>query len=435
MRSIPFDVICLLGMNDTNYPRSQQTVSFDIMASKPVPGDRNRRNDDRYLFLEALVSARKVLYLSWVGHDQQDNSDRSPSVVVSELLDYLQRGYQDPMDAIPKQWVVEHPLQPFSRRCFDIATGLGSYAEEWYPGTTSGEEPPFFQDQLPEADDQWRMVDINRLKRFWAHPVRFFLQESLGLRLWDEDAVLPENEPFVADSLERYHLMSRLVRERLTGQDDESLYARMRAEGQLPHGGFGENMYRGMEQVAGQLEQDIAPFMSGQRQPVEVDLQIGDFHLTGWLDSLFGDGCVRFRPAKLKGRDMVQLWIDHLVLCSLAHPEDKPVSRHVATDDVIRLYQVDDPLSELQQLLVGYWQGLRGPLHFFPEAARAWSEATKDERRDADAVKAWNGGYMQRGEGEDAAYRIALRGRDPLDQNFRNLAARVFGPMLTCREK
>ncbi len=118
MRSIPSAVICLLGMNDTDFPRHQKSVSFDMVAANPLPGDRNRRNDDRYLFLEALVSARKVLYLSWVGHDQQDNSVCSPSVVVSELLDYVQRGYQTPTGDF-KSLVMEHPVQPFSPRCFD----------------------------------------------------------------------------------------------------------------------------------------------------------------------------------------------------------------------------------------------------------------------------------------------------------------------------
>jgi hypothetical protein len=80
MRSVPSRVICLLGMNDTDYPRRQETISFDRMAVNPMPGDRNRRHDDLYLFLEALLSARNVLYVSWIGRDQQDNSLRQPSV-------------------------------------------------------------------------------------------------------------------------------------------------------------------------------------------------------------------------------------------------------------------------------------------------------------------------------------------------------------------
>ncbi|MFH1124424.1 MAG: exodeoxyribonuclease V subunit gamma, partial [Pseudomonadota bacterium] len=89
MRSIPFKVICLVGMNDDAYPRESKPLSFDLMAKHPRPGDRSRRHDDRFLFLEALLSARERLYVSYVGQDIQDNSRLQPSVLVSELMDYL----------------------------------------------------------------------------------------------------------------------------------------------------------------------------------------------------------------------------------------------------------------------------------------------------------------------------------------------------------
>jgi exodeoxyribonuclease V gamma subunit len=87
MRSIPFQVVCLIGMNSTNYPRPRRSLGFDLMARNFRRGDRSRRNDDRYLFLEALLSARRCFYLSFVGNDIRDNSPLPPSVLVSELLD------------------------------------------------------------------------------------------------------------------------------------------------------------------------------------------------------------------------------------------------------------------------------------------------------------------------------------------------------------
>jgi len=43
------------------------------MAQAQRRGDRSRRRTDRYLFLEALLSARDVLYLSYIGNDVRDN--------------------------------------------------------------------------------------------------------------------------------------------------------------------------------------------------------------------------------------------------------------------------------------------------------------------------------------------------------------------------
>ncbi|WP_448383718.1 exodeoxyribonuclease V subunit gamma, partial [Desulfosoma sp.] len=94
MRAIPFRVVWLLGMNDADFPRSERLLPFDLTAREPRPGDRRRRWEDRYLFLEALLSARDVFCVSYVGRDIRDNSERVPSVVVSELLDYVESSYR-----------------------------------------------------------------------------------------------------------------------------------------------------------------------------------------------------------------------------------------------------------------------------------------------------------------------------------------------------
>jgi len=94
MRAIPFRLVCLLGMNDGDYPRPRPPLDFDLMGQDYRPGDRSRREDDRYLFLEALLSAREGLYLSWVGRRITDNSPRPPSVLVGQLRDHLAAGWR-----------------------------------------------------------------------------------------------------------------------------------------------------------------------------------------------------------------------------------------------------------------------------------------------------------------------------------------------------
>jgi exodeoxyribonuclease V gamma subunit len=431
MRSIPFAVICLLGMNDTDYPRHQNRVSFDIIAADPRPGDRNRRDDDRYLFLESLLSARRVLYLSWIGRDQRDNSFRPPSVVVAELLDYLQRACVTE-EGKPVSLQVKHPLQPFSPRCYDGSTGPASYAEEWYPGGEAALESVFVSGPLPDAEEEKGTVELRQLKRFWAHPVRYFLRERLGLRLREEDDSLPESEPFHPDSLERYNLAGTVVRERLARTEQAMTRARLQAAGELPHGGFGDNAWRDLEGLADALLTPLEPLRKDPREAAEVELALGDFRLTGWLDGLYAAGCVRYRPAKTKGKDLLVLWLDHLVLNCLAPAGCDLRSYQVATDRITCLQPVQDPRGELLRLLTLYRQGLREPLHFFPETALAWCEE-REEKRESKARTAWQGGFKLRGESDDPAYRLGLRGREPLDQRFRDLAEAVYRPLLAAR--
>ena len=144
MRSIPFKVICLMGMNDGAFPRTDRHLSFDLMAQKPRLGDRSLRADDRYLFLETLFSARERLHISYVGQSIRDNSEAPPSVLVSELLDYVAQAYELPGQDIVKDHVlVRHRLQAFSPAYFTAQDGrLFSYSAENCRASHCRDRPP-----------------------------------------------------------------------------------------------------------------------------------------------------------------------------------------------------------------------------------------------------------------------------------------------------
>mgnify|MGYP002475607411 CR=1 FL=1 len=164
----------------------------------------------------------------FAGSDPSSDSALPPSVVVAELLDYLQRACITE-GGEPVLLQVEHPLQPFSPRCFDGSTVPASYAEEWYPGGEADREPVFVPGPLPDAGDAEEAVDLRQLKRFWAHPVRFFLQERLGLRLLTEDEPLPE----------RVGRPGRLVVEEDVAQGGPDTHAPGQGMGDGARGGLG----------------------------------------------------------------------------------------------------------------------------------------------------------------------------------------------------
>ncbi|MFN2365060.1 MAG: exodeoxyribonuclease V subunit gamma, partial [Desulfurivibrionaceae bacterium] len=110
MRAVPFKVVCLLGMNAQAFPRPTIPPAFDLISANPRAGDRSRRKDDRYLFLESILSARQCLYLSYVGQSVRDGSSLPPSVLVSELIEYLAGRFEVEKERI----MTSHPLQPFS---------------------------------------------------------------------------------------------------------------------------------------------------------------------------------------------------------------------------------------------------------------------------------------------------------------------------------
>ncbi len=429
MRSVPFTIIWLLGMNDMDYPRTRKPPAFDLIADKPCLGDRSRRDDDRYLFLEALLSARKELSISWVGRDQKENTELPPSVVVAELRDYIDRGWQSAdKQPVSTLLTIEYPLQPFSRRCFDGTPATASYGEAWLPKSGLAQESFFIIDPLPEPDLQ--QVDIRDLVRFWNHPVRFFLEQRVGLRTRGTDDLLPESEPFNLDPLQRYLLTEEIVDALRTGNDPAMVFLQMEAAGRLPRAEIGRHLFEDITSPAASLVETLAPYTCDPAEDVEIDLALSFIRITGRLGSLYNSGRISFRPATLKPKDLLQVWLHHLVLCLLRPEGIEPVSIHASTDTMIRFRDIDDPEAELESFVHCFLQGQSRPLHFYPRTSHAWAKSGNMSA----AERTWYSGYRYTGEEDDPAYGIALRGHDPLDKEFCELAT-LFVPVLEHQEE
>lgn len=444
MRAIPFRAVCLLGLNDTDFPRRQQPPGFDLIARHPRPGDRSRRLDDRYLFLEALLSARDVFYVSYLGNDVRDNSPREPSVVVSELLDYIDRSWRPPGSEAPATRLVQrHPLQPFSQRLFDGRhPGLFAYDGRWCPTAPDRPAPPprpFAAHPLPLPGDREPAVDIADLVRFFSHPARWFLQQRLGIQLLADQGPPPDEEPFDIAGLERYGARETLVAEMLAGHRIEEVGRKLRARGQLPHAAPGEAAWDEVLDDMQLVVQKVQDAAHRPVEPLELDLVVDDVVLHGWLGNLTESGRVTFRPAALKARDRVQLWVHHLALCAATAGTRRPTGLHVAADRVLRLSPVHNAHERLQDLLALWREGQSAPLPFFPDTSHAYAEALgrsgAPHRALAACRRVWRDDYNARGDAFDPAVQLAWRGQDPLQERFQQTALRFFEPLTAAAQE
>jgi exonuclease V gamma subunit len=93
LTTVPETSPCLSGMNGDTSPHGGHSLSFAHIAQDVRRGDRSRRDDDCYLFREALLSAHRSPYTCYVGRHSRDNRIIPPSILVSELLDTITRGF------------------------------------------------------------------------------------------------------------------------------------------------------------------------------------------------------------------------------------------------------------------------------------------------------------------------------------------------------
>jgi exodeoxyribonuclease V gamma subunit len=444
MRSIPFSVVAVLGLNDDAYPRPHRPVDFDRMATRFRRGDRARRHDDRYLFLETLLSARRCLYLSYVGQSIRDNTPLPPSVLVSELLDVVDRSFYGPDGGRPRERLVtHHPLQAFSRRYFSGDDRFFSYARELteasrQAGRGERDPAPLLTTELPEPESTLRRVTLASLVGFFRNPARWLLRERLGVRPNEGEEELETREPFVLDGLANYQLLGRMLELHRDGRAVAEIQAVARGSGALPHGQVGECVFvQAQERVtrfAGRLGR-VLPRRAPE--PLDLELRLGEFELSGRLTGMTAAGRVGYRLASIKANDYLDLWLHHLAL-NVAAPAGMTLqSRWVAEDQEVPLEPVEEAAAHLRALLEWYWRGTRRLLHFFPKSALAYVETLrKDKNQDLDkalraARRQWEGDDFQQGapERENIYYQLAFRDADPLDGEFVELALAVFMPL------
>ena len=500
MRSIPFKVVCLLGMNDGVYPRVQHPVGFDLVAQfGPRKGDRSRRLDDRYLFLEALLSAREQLYISYIGHSERDNSERIPSMLVSELVEYCQLCYlpqalndaaQTVTSAVEKiqqiekieqaifaQLVSEQPLQPFDERLYhaSIASLNGprlqqSYNPQWCPVSidtstlpkNAGASPraqfihqAFIVDPLSiDRDSIDHELELSALIRFFRNPAQFFFNRSLKLDLGLNIQADDNDEPFSLNPLSRYQLQALLIDDAIkAGEDqpDETLLHKLKLAGQLPLKPFDDLLLN-------QYLHDIKPligranYLKGeQTHSIEIDIALSDrqtTQLVGRIDAISAKGLVNYRPGTANARDLIRVYLRHLCLCAMQ--ENSAITTKHSFIGTQPSYLLDighfhafAPISAteaVKQLTVWadyFHQGQSKPLMFIPRTAMAYVEAEGSHQdKLIDAQQQWLDEQGAIGEGLEPHYQRLYRFPDDFSETqFGLLAQTLLEPLLSLHHK
>jgi len=467
MRSIPFEIVCLTGMNHDAFPRHSKPVGFDLMAKQPRKGDRSRRNDDRYLFLEALLSARRKLYISYVGQSIKDNRTSPPSVLADELKDHIRSGYEIENGSVDDRIITAHRLQAFNPAYFKsdpntLMPGLFSFSKHHYEvargvlQTRKAKPAPFIARPLPYAEAKWRSVHLADLKYFFRNPAKYLLEKRLGLYLQNRNQTIEDKEPFEFDNLETYILKNELVQKQIDGASTAGQFEIVRASGCLPHGRIGKIVYDDLAGLADSFVKRISDYIEKDELPPadinlsfdkkECKLQFADndecklqlaFELTGQINRIFPKGRIQYRPATVKPKDHLDFWLDHLALNCTA-PQGYPRTGILIGEDKIWEYSaVADSRAILLNMLNIYWKGLTQPLHFFPQASYTFAYKTVCEKKDFKTAKKaaldkWESGYKYPGEYEQSQYfqQCFANHDDPLNDEFENTALELFTPLL-----
>lgn len=442
MHSIPFEVIGMIGMNEDAFPRSKIPIEFDLMHLDPQPGDPSQSDEDRFLFLKNLLSAKTHFYASYVGQSNRQDADFPPSVVLKEFLNFLDQQCGLRSDDI----ITNHRLQAFSPHYFEDGehfsySRLQLRVSQELLESTSGARA-FFKQNLPEPDEEWRQLPINDFISFFQHPAKFLLRNRLGIYLRKEDDLAEDREPFEVDSLDEYQIGQELLQRYLKQQPLESYKRVIRSRDMLPEGWSGAEGYRKKTAEVQEFGAEIQERLDQKELPdQEVNIEIGDFHLVGTLSNIYPDAQMTYRFGKARPQDLIDWWIRHLLFQQVKPEGHSGRSVFFAWEDGTfeehHLAPVEDAITPLNNLLNLYWEGLQKPLHLYCKSSYAYAKAisnpeNKKEDGIAKAVNEWDASWNGiPGEGDDPYYKLITGGEQPFDNpQFAEYSCDVWDPFL-----
>jgi exodeoxyribonuclease V gamma subunit len=460
LRHAPHRVVAFLGLNDGVWPRPELAPDVDLVAHAPRPGDAAPRRLEKQLFVDAVLAARDRLILSAVGRSQKDNAERAASVCLDALLDAARLHW----GADAERLVVRHRLQPFAPDYFAAGGPLASYAAQHHVG--AGDPPgAFFEgDALPDATPPAE-VSLGELARAWTDPSRFLLRDRLRLALDLDGAAVQDDEPVTLGGLDKWRVREAVLAAVLDGLDDEAIAARLLRSGLLPGGAAGGAWLRALRQSVEGVVATVGAWGETAPRAVAVDVEGG--RVVGTVERVGARGGLRFRAGRVREKDLVAAWVDHLALCAGA--PGYTCAAGVSDTCHFEPLGSDDARHFLQALVRGYGVIRRTLPPLFEKAShtyadklggakqKAWAERVLARERAASGVgdgrsgglpglsdwamgqaeKAFRGGFGRRGDRDEPHVALATRGRDPFGgeaEATHKWAMCLWGPLLHHRQ-
>ncbi len=390
MRSVPHRVVCLVGLDDTVFPRIGVVDGDDALARDPMTGERDIRSEDRQLLLDAICAAGEKLVVTYTGANEYSGQPRPPAVPLAELLDALDRTTAAP---VHEQIVVRHPLQPFDVR--NVTPGaLGVPGEPFTfdagvlgsAGITGGrrrEQPDLLARPLdPPAPDD---VALSDLMKFFANPVKGFFT-ALDLTLpWEVEGV-EDGMPVEIDGLQEWTVGQRLLTDMLAGMDPGRAGQAEWRRGALPPGRLGWRKAGEIRDQAAELARAALAHRVGTPRAYDIDVDLGGGRrLTGTVSGIYGTRLVEVTYSKLDAPHLLRAWIPMVALAA-AHPGTWSgvcigrQRRRTAVAERVVGPPLQDPLGVLRDLVAIYDAGRREPIPLPIRTSHAWAAARRSRQ-------------------------------------------------------
>ena len=431
MRAIPHKVIVLMGLDDGVFPRIDQRPGFHLLEQRRWLGDPRGGDQDRYVLLEALMSARRHLLISWCGRNEHTGEPRPAAAPVEQWLQDLSRQLgtearaglciePDPNPLDRSNFLVAVHGQPLScdRRQLEARRWLDRHQSD---GALGGLALPLSWSPL-EPDDTVDPLSHEELLQWLVDPQSAWLRQ-LGLHPGERVEPVEDLEALALTGLLQAQLLNQDLEDQLLATDTPAWRDMLAGQGVLPPGAGAE------------LEQGV---LNHRLQALQQQLNgLGGCRREGTL--LFaGDIQVVVQPGRVSPRGLMRGWLQHLQLCADAADfgGSAVIARADRGDEAkthvrwIRL-EPSDAEAQLQSLQRLAQQGQHQCWPVPPKSG--WLLMSRDHSKAGSGGAAFRDSWIR--ERQDPQQRLCFGADIEADlllqsQGFEQACALLYGPML-----
>ncbi len=126
-------------------------------------------------------------------------------------------------------------------------------------------------------------------------------------------------------------------------------------------------MYNEISEVVDEFAEELRSYTDSRRlSPLDVDIRVDDFRITGRLENIWESNLMEYRCVeKDRVRHHMDMWIDHVALNCVKKTHYPRISIFARIGSAWFFHPLEDARSELQKLLSYYLKGMTEPLKFF----------------------------------------------------------------------
>ncbi len=351
LRSIPFKVICLIGMNSNVYPKNFQICNFDLMNLYPRLGDINKIDKEKYLFLEYCLSVKHKLYISYINFSFINFSICYPSILIDNFIYYINNILNINL-YINNVYIIKN-------------SNFIVYKKNKYKNII------YVNKKINEINNI-NLIYLLDVYKFWFNPLIFFVKYCLNVKCLDLFFKINNKNFFSKINVNKFYIFKiKILKNLIKGKKfNNNFIIYIQILGLIPYGTLGKILWKIEKNKILNLFRKIKN-LYWENKIIRLLINIKNIRILSLLNINIYNDHIKWMPKNINFIDILLFWIDHIIYC---YKYKYNVSKLFGYNGCFILLPLNKKICKIMLYFYinGFLSGLKKPLWFLPKSSNNW---------------------------------------------------------------